>query len=163
MWLPNSLPSFHTPPPAERSPLELAVSPSGLSNPYPTTHTLPAESTPSGHNKGHGQLHQQAKLPFPQPQQPHSGPQACRRAASLCRSQHTEYLMSDERFHLLTQAEWQNNAVRDTAASQSPLQEASRGGPACLSPKRSHPQGAGRRPHHHQHPPPLSLAREFLA
>lgn len=61
--------------------------------------------------------------------------------------------MSDEHFHLLTQAKWQNNANRDRDTA-SPLT----GG--LLRPCRSitHPEQPPR-----GHGPPLSLAREFLA
>ena len=40
----------------------------------------------------------------PSPYMPPSGPHACHRPPPLCRSQHVEYLMSGEHFHLLTQA-----------------------------------------------------------
>lgn len=144
----QSLSPLFTLPPAEQSLLELAASPGGLNSPCPTLHTLSAEEPPlSGHNKGHCQLHSRAKFPYPQPHWSHSGPQACQRAASLCRSQHTEYLMSDERFHLLTQEKWQNNADRDTA---SPLP----GGLPRPGLSTSHPE---RTPTGHQ--PPLSGER----
>lgn len=124
---------------------------SGLSSPCPTPRTFCAGEPSFRAQQWPLQPHSQAKLPYPQPRWPRSGPQACQRAASLCCSQHTEYLMSDKHFHLLTQAKWQNNADRDTG---SPL---TGGLPRpCLS--ISHPE----------QPPtglalPLSLTSEFLA
>lgn len=116
MWLPKSFPSFQAPS-CRAEPFRTCClsqwSEQSLPH-YP--HPSCWRTLPSGHNKGHRQLHSPAGFPYPQPHWSHPGPQACQRAASLCRSQHTEYLMSDERFHLLTQEKWQNNADRDTAS-----------------------------------------------
>ena len=51
-----------------------------------------------------GTLRSQAKAPTPSPPAPAPDPAPATRPPCLCRSQHVEYLMSDERFHLLTQA-----------------------------------------------------------
>lgn len=61
--------------------------------------------------------------------------------------------MSDEHFHLLTQAKWQNNANRDRDTA-SPLT----GGLPRPCRSITHPEKPPR-----GHGPPLSLAREFLA
>lgn len=88
----------------------------------------------------------------PGPHWTHTGPHACQRPPPLCRSQHAEYLMSDGRFHLLTQAKCQNNAAGTANRRQAALPGLAPPQPVCRPPPRAAPVGG----------PPLSLAREFL-
>lgn len=99
----------------------LSAFPVGMSSPLPPPHHHhhTASFRVAVSSSGSGCLFPGQGPHAPSPHWPHTGPQACQRASSLCRSQHAEYLMSDERFHLLTQAKWQNNAGRDMAPSLS--------------------------------------------